>query len=196
MGTSTVDLVAALKQRLAMATQKDVIHGMFIENSITLVSQLRSPQFADEVRTKVIGGKKLVGFFRYPVVDLLKVMEIAVEGAEDPQKILEEFGANSVRIFFDSPVGRTMLLLASSDPHKLLFSAPAGFKASASFGERVYKKEAENAGTMVTTGDLLGPSWTVGVFRYALGVACNVKANVEVSHLEGPGLNYVARVSW
>lgn len=191
-----MDYLAALKQRITLATQKDVIHGMFVENSLTLVSQLKSQQFADDLRTRILGGKKLVSFFRYPVADLLKVMEATVEGAPDPAALLEEFGANSVRIFFDSPVGRTMLMLASSNPHKLLFSAPAGFRASSSFGERVYKKETDTSGVMETNGDLLGPSWTVGVFKYALGAACNIKVNVEVLNPDAAGLSYHARVTW
>jgi len=189
-------MMNALKQRMALATQKDVIHGMFVENSLTLVAQLKSQQFADELRERVLSGKKLVSFFRYPVGDLLKIMDATVEGKPDPTEVLEEFGANSVRIFFDSPVGRTMLMLASSNPHKLLFSAPAGFRASSSFGDRVYKKETDKSGVMETTGDLLGPSWTIGVFKFALEAACNVKAKVDVTNADPAGLNYHARVSW
>jgi uncharacterized protein (TIGR02265 family) len=191
-----LDLVQALKKRIPLATQKDVIHGMFIENSLTLLGVLKGQPFADQLRQTLMGGKKLVSFFRYPVADLLKVMEAAVEDAPDGAAILDEFGANSVRIFFDSPVGKTMLLLASSSPHRLLASAPAGFKASASFGERSYQKETETSGVMETKGDLLGPSWQVGVFKQALGAACAVQAKVEVLTVDEDGLNYSVRVSW
>ncbi len=191
-----MELISALKQRIALATQKDVIHGMFIENSLSLVGELKSEEFAHELRTRILGGKKLVSFFRYPVVDLLRIKEATIEGNRDPAQVLEEFGTNSVRIFFDSPVGRTMLMLASSNPHKMLHSAPAGFRASSSFGDRTYKQEGERAGVMLTSGDLLGPSWTIGVFKYALKAACNLTVNVELKNVEPPGLAYDAHVSW
>lgn len=191
-----MEIREALKKRIGLATQKDVMHGMFIENSLVLVAKLKSQAFADDLRDKILGGKKMVSFFRYPAADLLKIMDATVEGAADPQALLEEFGSNSVRIFFDSPVGRTMLMLASSNPHKLFFSAPAGFRASSSFGERTYKKETDHSGVMETTGDLLGPLWTTGVFKYALEAACNLKVKVHVDQLDDAGLDYNAKVSW
>src|SRR5262249_38831947 len=126
----------------------------------------------------------------------LKLMEIAVQDIPDPNPTLEEFGASAVRIFFDSPVGKTMLLLASSNPHRLLASAPAGFKASASFGDRVYKKESETSGTMVTTGDFLGPSWQSGVFKEALQAACGLKVHVEILSADETAMSHDMRVSW
>lgn len=191
-----MDDLNALKQRIALATQKDVVHGMFIEHSLILLAKLKGQAEADKVRDELLGDKKLVSFFRYPVSDLLKVIERAVSNGEDCSETLANFGSNAVGIFFDSPVGKTMVMLASSNPQSLLFSAPAGFKATTSFGERSYKKTGERSGVMESHGELLGPSWQLGVFKTALKTACNVDVQMKVTKEDALSMNFETHVSW
>lgn len=191
-----MDDLDALKYRISVATQKDVVHGMFIEHSLMLLATLKGQAFANRTRDELLGGRKLVSFFRYPVSDLLKILERAASSGENVRETIESFGSNAVGVFFDSPVGKTMVMLASSNPHSLLASAPAGFKATTSFGERAYKKTGDRAGIMECRGDLLGPWWQAGVFKTALKVACNVQVELKIVNEQSHSMNYDTHVSW
>jgi uncharacterized protein (TIGR02265 family) len=192
-----MDTLVALKRRIELATQKDVLLGMFLESSLDNVAKVQGAERADAVRREVTGKKSVVSFFRYPVADLLKIIELGIPpGQSDFAAAVQDFGRAGVRYFFDSPVGKTMTMLASTNPHRLISSAASGYKAVSSFGERAYQNTGERSAQMVFKGDLLGPSWHHGVFVQALEAVCSVKPQIAVSDLDQAATDFILSVTW
>ncbi len=194
-----MDTANALKRRIAAATPKDVILGMFLESTLSVVEKDFGRAAADQVRDQVIARRSVVNFFRYPVTDLLQVLDYIAQKAPNElgyNKAIENAGSAAVRYFFDSPIGKTMILLAGANPHPLIASAPAGYKACVSFGQRDYEKVADREALVTFKSELLGPAWQVGVFRQALKSACNVEAKSEVIDQDETAMTFKVRITW
>ncbi|HEX8822603.1 MAG TPA: DUF2378 family protein, partial [Archangium sp.] len=139
-------------------------------------------------------------FFRYPVADLLRLVEASVKrnakGARGYHEFPLEFGRSAAGSFFDSQSGKMMAFLAGDKPHRLLATAPSGYKAVTSFGERSYEKVADNAARMHFRGDLLGPSWEQGVVEQALKSMAHVTPRSRVEVKNASGTDFTIHVEW
>ena len=194
-----MDSRTLLAQRIDSATQKDVLLGIFFESSLDHVLRSRGQAALDAIRAEVFQKKNVVSFFRYPVADLLKMVDLSIPKSardEEYDSAGQEFGRAAVRHFFDSPVGKTMSMLAGRNPHRLISSAPSGYKAVTSFGERTYVKIGERAAEVSFAKELLGPAWQVGVFKQALESVCEVKADITVRLSKESSAEFVLAVTW
>jgi uncharacterized protein (TIGR02265 family) len=195
-----VDTAEALAQRIAVASAQDVLLGMVFESSLAHVQERHGAALAEVLRHDVLGGRNLVGFLRYPVVDLLRMVERAGRappgGGAGFEGLVQGFGAASVQRFFVSPVGRTMVMLAAGNAQRLLQSAPSAYRAVCSFGQRRYTRTGERSAEFVFEGDLLGPAWHTGVVTEALQSTCDVTPRVSASVQDAAGLNFTLRVAW
>lgn len=199
MPTNHVDHMPALEARLAAATEKDVLLGMFIESSLQHIRETEGTAVADARRREVFGKRSVLSFFRYPVGDLLRLLHLSLTAAGSGQDVgaaIEQYGRAAVRIFFDSPLGKTMLALASADAQRMLSVSIPAYKAVTSFGERQYRPEGECSGVMTVRNDLLGPAWQVGVIREALGTACSVNVEVEIADPSPTRTDYALKIRW
>ena len=183
--------------RIEASSQKDVLLGIFFESTLDHMVATLGAERTDQIRAKVL--RTVVGFFRYPVGDLLKLLLGAVpESATDEEfdATVTGYGRAAVRFFFAFPVGRTMSILAGSNAHQLIASAPSGYKAVTTYGERMYLRRGEQLAEMTFTGELLGCAWQVGVFKEALLQVSGIEPTIEVRLANESASDFVMSVRW
>ncbi len=195
-----IDSPPSLRLRLAKATDKDVLLGMFIQSTVDYAEKTYGPEVGGTAKNLLPGKKKSVtSFLRYPVVDLLKVLDaIGLAQKRDPlERVIEACGSFGVVGFLESPVGRTLTAIASgTDPMRLLGAVPAGYKAVTSFGERKFEATGPKSAVVQFRGELVGPAWHVGVFKGAFQAMYNLPVKVTASVLEPSGCDFNLTAEW
>jgi uncharacterized protein (TIGR02265 family) len=193
-----MDTQSALRQRARASTQKDVLLGLFFESSLAHIERRYGADVQANAKLEIFRNKIPVQFFRYPVGDLLRLVDfvVAPHGVANYESHIEDFGAAAVTHFLSSPVGKTMTMLAGGNAHRLLSSAPAGYKAVTSFGERNYHRLSENSAEIAFKQELLGPAWQVGVIREALKGVGGVDAKVAIKDCDSDASNFVITCNW
>lgn len=187
-----------LQARISGSSQKDVLLGIFFESTIDHMVTTLGVERADAIRSGII-PKKVISFFRYPVADLLRLLDGSIpQNATDAQfdQVVREYGGAAVTFFFASPVGKTMSILAGDSPHRLLSSAPSGFKAVTTFGERSYARLTDNSAELTFVNDLMGPAWECGVVTEAMNQLCQVQPKLEVKPQNESCTDFSIHVSW
>ncbi len=133
----------SLEELLTLVTPVDTCRGMFFNGLLEAVRALGG----EEARARCFaaaGEKKFVDFFSYPVADFMKALFTAADllgprlGGRDA--VMRQLGRRATEDFLHSTVGRTMMALAGTDPHRLLASFPSSYRASLSYGERSVEK--------------------------------------------------------
>lgn len=195
-GAVAQDGPAALRVRLSSATTNDVLLGMFTEMLLRRTARLFGAERAQLTRTLFLGGRRLSRFFRYPVAETLNVLHDSASRAEDYAGFIQASGEEAVDVFFDSPIGRAMALLGEPDPHRLLASTPAGYRACVSWGERRYRRVGTTEAVVEFRSDLLGPAWQMGTFHRGLLRACGVDARIELESHDDAGMDFDLRARW
>ncbi|PTL83165.1 DUF2378 family protein [Vitiosangium sp. GDMCC 1.1324] len=189
-----------LTLRIRAATEKDQLLGIFFDSSMENLERTLGPTEAKAVRTEVLGSRNIVSFFRYPVADLLKLVDLGVQrnktGARGYDGAISEFGRAAVNYFFDSQAGKMMSFLSGDEPHRLMASSPSAYKAVTTFGERTYERVGPRSGRLVCQGELLGPAWMQGVVQQALLKAAKVTARVRMEVRNASGTDFTAHVEW
>jgi uncharacterized protein (TIGR02265 family) len=193
-----MDSPKRLQLRVAAATEKDTVLGLFIESTLMRMGALHGAAEAEALRAEVFGKRTVVSFFRYPVADLLRLVDLSNKRgkAGDYGQGVVEFGRAAVRTFFGSPVGKTMSLLAGSDAHRLLSSAPSAYSAVMSFGERAYENLGPRTARMRFQGDLIGPGWQSGVVAQALEVVAGATPRLTVDVQDAAAATFVIHADW
>jgi uncharacterized protein (TIGR02265 family) len=195
-----MDTAEMLQLRIRAATDKDVLLGIFFDSSLASLKRLLGEAEAGSVRTELFGSRNLVSFFRYPVADILKLVDLAVKrgkpGARSHHEVAMACGRSAAGTFFESQSGKMMSFLAGDKPHRLLSTAPSGYKAVTTFGERSYEKVGENSARMHFRSDLLGPSWQLGVVEQALQSMAHVTPKVRMELKNTLGTDFTAHVEW
>lgn len=195
-----MDTSEALKLRIQAATEKDVLLGMFFDSSMANLQRQLGPTEAETVRRDVFGSRSIVSFFRYPVADLLTLVDAGIKRNKTSSRVyhdaIAEFGRAAVNYFFDSQAGKMMSFLSGDEPHRLMASSPAAYKAVTAFGERAYERVSPRSGRLVCHGELLGPSWTQGVVEQALLKAAKVHARLRVEVKNPTGTDFIIHLEW
>ncbi|HZI07306.1 MAG TPA: DUF2378 family protein [Archangium sp.] len=195
-----MDTSDALQLRIRAATEKDVLLGLFFDSSMENLQRQLGPAEAEALRKEVFGSRGVVSFFRYPVIDLLKLVDLGVKrNKTSPRSYNDsilEFGRAAVNYFFDSQAGKMMSFLSGDEPHRLMASSPAAYKAVAAFGERSYERVSPRSGRLICHGEFLGPAWTQGVVEQALLKAAKVTARVRVEVKNPSGSDFIVHVEW
>ncbi|MFY0567635.1 DUF2378 family protein [Archangium lansingense] len=155
-----------LEHLLSLVTPADTARGMFFNGLLDAVRSFGS----EEVRAKVLaaaGDRKFVDFRSYPVSDLLKAIYTATDllgprmGGRDA--ILHRLGRRATEDFLHSTVGKTMVALAGTDPHRLLSNFPNACRASLSYGERSVEKLGDKHVRMMARRDFLPMLYIEGI---------------------------------
>jgi uncharacterized protein (TIGR02265 family) len=160
-----------LEQLLALATPLDTCRGMFFNGLFDAVESFGG----EEVRNRCFvtaGEKRFVDFFSYPAGDFLKALFLAAEllgpklgGAE---AVMHQLGRQATEDFFRSTVGRTIMVLAGTDPHRLLASFPSAYRASLSYGDRSVERLGDTRARVMTRRDFLPVAYNEGILTAAL----------------------------
>lgn len=176
----------ALVERAAQTTPAHTIRGMFM---VSTIETLRRAQGEDAVNRALAATGFHAGEWsqmrKVPLNDFNK-LRTEVGRALAPslggmEQSIARIAAASVEIFFESVAGRTMMLLAGKDPHRLLGAAPNGYGLAVDDGaKRSYTKVGEKEGRFTFQGDRLGPCHQLGVFSAAISTVCNVDINVTI----------------
>lgn len=195
-----MDTSEALQLRIRAATEKDVLLGMFFDSSMENLQRQLGHTEAEAIRKEVFGSRSIVSFFRYPAADLLKLADLGVKRTKSPSRgyheSIAEFGRAAVNYFFDSQAGKMMSFLSGDEPHRLMASSPAAYKAVTSFGERSYERVSPRSGRLICHGELLGAAWTQGVVEQALLKAAKVTARVRMEVKNPSASDFIAHVEW
>ncbi|WP_375768515.1 DUF2378 family protein [Archangium gephyra] len=195
-----MDTSEALQLRIRAATEKDVLLGMFFDSSMENLQRQLGHTEAEAIRKEVFGSRNIVSFFRYPVADLLKLADLGVKRSKSSSRSynesIAEFGRAAVNYFFDSQAGKMMSFLSGDEPHRLMASSPAAYKAVTAFGERSYERVSPRSGRLICHGELLGAAWTQGVVEQALLKAAKVTARVRMEVKNPSASDFIAHVEW
>jgi uncharacterized protein (TIGR02265 family) len=161
----------SLEELLPLVTPEDTCRGMFFNGLLEAVYALGG----EEARTKCFaasGEKKFVDFFSYPVAYFMRALFTAADqlgprhGGRDA--VMRQLGRRATEDFLHSTVGRTMMALAGTDPHRLLASFPSAYRASLSYGERSVEKLGDRQARLKARRDFLPLAYNEGVLRAAL----------------------------
>lgn len=155
-----------LEHLLSLATPADTARGMFFNGLLDAVRSLGGEESKKKVLTAA-GERKFVDFRSYPVADLLKAIFTATEllgpklGGKDA--VLRRLGRRATEDFLHSTVGKTMMALAGTNPHRLIDNFPNACRASLSYGERSVEKLGEKHMRLLARRDFLPMLYIEGI---------------------------------
>ncbi|MBZ4419246.1 DUF2378 family protein [Myxococcus sp. RHSTA-1-4] len=154
-----------LEERLALATRDDTARGLFFNGVVGAVRSLGGDR-AVERCLAASGEKKFTDFFNYPVASFLKLAYAAAQ-VMGPQYggfdgALRRMGVQATTDFLSSAAGKTLLLLASDSPKRLLGNLHAGYRAAVSYGERGVSWTGDKSGIFTMKRDFMPPPYHEG----------------------------------
>ena len=157
-----------LEARLALATREDTARGLFFNGVVGAVRSLGGDA-AVERCLQASGEKKFVDFFNYPVAAFLKLAYTAAQ-VMGPQfggfdGALRRMGVQATTDFLSSAAGKTLLLLASDSPKRLLGNLHAGYRAAVSYGERGVSWTGDKSGIFTMKRDFMPPAYHEGTLQ-------------------------------
>jgi uncharacterized protein (TIGR02265 family) len=196
-----MDSKQMLDRRIGLATNNDNLIGMVLEGSLIHLAMAYGASTVDPIRKQVMGGDKTIrSFFWYPVNTLLKIVRRL---ADEPglsvscEQILMGCGENAFNSLLNFPVGKMLIKFGKGNPQALLSNGPYAYTLAVSFGERDYKKTSETSAEVSFTRDLLGPAFTVAVYKMALKVVSNMDAAVVTTTVSNEsGTNFIIHSRW
>lgn len=193
-----LDVERQLRHRMAMASPTDTVRGMFFNGALEVARALGGSEAADRCQ-QVIGEKRIIDFFNYPVAALLQVsleiIRLAGANTGGHAGVLRRMGTQAARDFLASAPGRTMVMLTDKNPRRLISQFPASYRTVVSFGERkVAWPGGDRAGVFSAQRDFLPPAYMKGLLQ---GVLETVGAQgVNVSGRPTGMLDSEYEVSW
>lgn len=193
-----LDVERQLRHRMAMASPTDTVRGMFFNGALEVARALGGSEAADRCQL-VLGEKRIIEFFNYPVADLLKValeiIRLAGANTGGHAGVLRRMGSQAAKDFLASAPGRTMVMLTDKNPRRLISQLPASYRTVVSFGERkVVWPGVARGGVFSAQRDFLPPAYMKGLLQ---GVLEAVGAqDVNVSGRPTGMLDSEYEVSW
>ncbi|MBI3182649.1 MAG: DUF2378 family protein [Myxococcales bacterium] len=158
---------ADLRIRLSMATPADTAKGMFFNGVLSAVERLVGPEARERCR-KAGGEKKYIDFFNYPIAEFLPIAFTAASLLSEKlggyEAAFRRLGQQAVEDFLSSTVGKTLLLLAGSDPRRLLSAAAGAYRTAVSYGERSTEFLSEKRCYFKVKRDFMPHPYHEGVF--------------------------------
>lgn len=172
-----------LAERMTLAGPPDTCKGMFLNGLFEAVRRAKGAGGVDLLRD-LAHGRKFVDFFNYPITDFLplawKAAELVGDGASPEllEKGVRSLGRQATDDFLATAVGKTLLLLAGSDPRRLMNSLPAGYKTAVSYGTRTLTWHSATRCTFAMRRDFMPHPYHEGVLLQVLSAvgARNVSA--------------------
>jgi uncharacterized protein (TIGR02265 family) len=189
-----------LSRRVEHIKDAHQMRGMFFTSTLELVRRMRGEGAVDAV-VKEAGfpDGKFGAMRKYPLRDFNTLRTVTATTLERELGSIEagvaRVASANVEIFFESVAGKTMMLLAGKDPHRLMGAAPNGYGLAVDDeGKRGYDKVGEKKGTFWFTNDALGPCHHTGTFEAAITAVCQVKPVIVVE--QTALLDFKLHVTW
>ncbi|WP_370640428.1 DUF2378 family protein [Myxococcus sp. XM-1-1-1] len=161
-------LARELEERVSLATRDDTARGLFFNGVLGAVRVLDG-EAAVQRCLAAAGEKKYVDFFNYPVEAYLRLAFTAAQvmgpklGGFDAA--LRRMGVQATTDFLSSAAGKTLLLLASNSPKRMLGNLHSGYKAAVSYGERGVTWTGDTSGVFSMKRDFMTPAYHEGVLQ-------------------------------
>ncbi|NMO21378.1 DUF2378 family protein [Pyxidicoccus fallax] len=161
-----------LAQRLALTRPDDTVRGFNFSSIFQLVEERAGGEAVARL-TELVGTKKPADFFSYPVADLLRLLYAAADLLEpfydSVDDVFRACGAATMRGFFDSHVGNTLVRLAGrEDPKRAFSNAANAYKTAVSYGSHDCELLEGRRLRLVFRGDMLPMSFHEGSLKAAL----------------------------
>ncbi|ATB51403.1 DUF2378 family protein [Corallococcus macrosporus] len=163
-----VNIARDLEARLALATKDDMARGLFFNGVVSAVRTLGGDA-AVERCLAASGESRFIDFFNYPVAAFLKMSFTAAQvmSAEHGgfEGALRRMGVVATTDFLSSAAGKTLLLLASDSPKRLVGNLHSGYRAAVSYGERGVKWTGDTSGIFMMKRDFMPPAYHEGTLQ-------------------------------
>jgi len=177
-----------LRQRIAKATPKQTIRGFFFHSLLQAIRENdHSPNaVADALEAAGLKGQRWTIMANYPISDYNKLRLVVCDKLAKKHPIAYadaamQLAKYATEGFFRTLPGRTMKIVSSRQPHRLMAAAPRGYDAIINDGGfRTYQPTSERAGVFTFVGDTIGPAHQAGVFLTAHKIICKVDPNLRV----------------
>ncbi|MHB8872525.1 MAG: TIGR02265 family protein [Myxococcaceae bacterium] len=186
-----------LSIRVGLATPKDTCKGMFFNGMLVAVGTLAG----ESARVRCLaetGERKFVDFFNYPITSFLPAAFSAAESLEGSsggwESAFRRLGRQAVDDFLATAVGKTLLMLAGSDPRRLLSALPSAFKTCVSYGDRAVTYRSAKECTFVVKRDFMPHPYHEGVLLAVIEHIGVRQVKVEGSRTGVLDADYV--ISW
>ncbi|MCP3137313.1 DUF2378 family protein [Pyxidicoccus xibeiensis] len=160
-----------LEARLALATKEDTARGLFFNGVVGAVRVLGGEDAVVRCLS-ASGEKKFIDFFNYPVAAFLRMSFTAAHlmapkfGGFDGA--MRRMGVQATTDFLSSAAGKTLLLLASESPKRLVGNLHAGYRAAVSYGERGVTWTGDKTGVFFMKRDFMPPPYHEGTLQAAI----------------------------
>ncbi|WPB75988.1 DUF2378 family protein [Archangium violaceum] len=195
------DTREAMARRIEQSTPEDLVSGLFCENAYLSIREMLGRDVADSVRAATWPLRPWASFQRYPVAELLRMMDFAADLA-DKQGILsypqalEEMGGWVTRITQGTPFSRAAHLAVGNDPHERLAVSQASARVLVTYGERKYEREGPTHARLIWKRELMGPSFLLGAYTVIAQNISGVHITVTLGPCLEPGMNFQLHCSW
>lgn len=188
-----------LEARLALASASDTCKGMFC-NGLFQAAARAQGTVGQEAMKKAAMGRKFVDFFNYPITDFLPLAWVAAEllGGGSSSAQLEagvrSLGRQATDDFLATAVGKTLLMLAGSDPRRMMSSLASGYKTAVSYGTRSVTWESPQSCVFAMRRDFMPHPYHEGVLLQVLTAIGGKQVKVEGKRIGLLDTDYL--ISW
>ncbi len=187
-----------LDERLARVQPADTIRGLFIKGLMDAVRALGDEALVRRCIAEAGGEEQILDFFMYPLGVDLRLTYTAVglleaRTGKGLDEVLELLGRQATADFLGSIVGRTLRMLAGSDPRRILNGLPSAYAVSVSFGEREVVWTGPRSAHLTMRREFLPTPFHEGTLRAVLE-SVNVRGRVQGRQLSLLDSEY--EVSW
>jgi uncharacterized protein (TIGR02265 family) len=196
-----MDTREALNERIRLAREEHQILGLFYEYTLEGMADMFGAPAARGARDAVARSAGWMSFFRYPVADLLRLVDggaelVMREQALTYSQVLEQLGSATAGRFLESPLGRAFRLITGRDPHAGLSSSMSSARNSSTYGERGYQRIGHSQALLTFKGEMMGPAWVHGLYAESLRLITGVEMQVVLKDCDATGTAFRLLCSW
>jgi uncharacterized protein (TIGR02265 family) len=185
-----------LRHRLALAKPTDTTRGLAFNAMFAVVREQGNDGLVKAGDPAGTGGR--VEILHYPVADFLKAAWEYADRLEDDlggwEVVFRLFGRSTALAVLDSPVGKTLALVAGRNARRLLQHVPAGYWSMVTYGQRQVSFPSESHAVLTFRGDFMHPAYHAGLLGSA--VEAMGAADVEARWRQTGTLDSVIEVAW
>ncbi|HYO73988.1 MAG TPA: DUF2378 family protein [Archangium sp.] len=190
-----------MDRRIQLATPEDLVSGLFCENAYLAIREMLGREQADSVRAATWPLRPWASFQRYPVAELLRMMDTAADlaekqGLQSYRQALEEIGGWVTRITQGTPFSRAAHLAVGNDVHERLALSQASARVLVTYGERKYEREGPTHSRLLYKRELMGPSFMLGAYGVIAQSISGAHITVTLGPCLEPGMNFQLHCSW
>jgi len=194
-----MDSLDRLQLRLNSTTADDTMVGFLLTGALEHLREKLGAAPINAIEKQVIGDKEFFPFFKVPVSWFLETVRRAavLPGvAPDVNVLLRDVADGMVKRGLDSPLGKTIALLGSKSPHKLITSGTSAKGMVFTFGESTYTQTGEQSGSMHVVKQHLGPTIYPAFLATVIRAVCRVEPQITVQVKNETGSDFDMNVRW